>query len=113
METESHGPGEKEKKRFEKKKKKIRRLSPPALAVRPGGFGVGSLGPAGGSGDTQGVVGMPSASGTVRVLGCAGSAVHCLAPKAPAQPYSQPPDVRPPPDQSAPRRASSHRAPPS
>lgn len=47
------------------------------------------------------------------MLGCAGSPVHCLAPKAPAQPYSQPPDVRPLPDQSAPRRASSHQAAPS
>ncbi|CAB1451623.1 unnamed protein product [Pleuronectes platessa] len=57
--------------------------------------------------------GMPKVSSTVRMLGCAGSPVHCLAPKAPTQPYSQPPDVRPRPDQSAARHASNHQAAPS
>lgn len=57
--------------------------------------------------------GMPSVSSSVCILGYAGSPVHCLAPKAPAQPYSQSPDVRLRPDQSAPRHASSHQAAPS
>ena len=57
--------------------------------------------------------GMPSVSSAVCMLGCAGSPVHCLAPKPPAQPYSQPPDVRPRPGQSALRHARNHQAAPS
>lgn len=59
------------------------------------------------------VLGCPSVSSTVRTQRCAGSPVHCLDPKAPTQPYFQPPDVRPQPDQSALCHGSNHQAAPS